>query len=166
MSNPLSDPTFWAILIVVLAVLIFESIITTRGLKNQVYLSYIKPTIQPPGFIFSIAWLILFGIIIYSWWSSLNNAINHNNTTYIILINVFFALNLIINFYWVYVFFYKFNYRLGVFVLIFLIIETIAVIIISTKYNFLDGGLLIIYLAWLLFATYLNYQYLELNNKC
>jgi hypothetical protein len=51
----LSGLIFWAIVIIILAVLISETIITTKGLKIPTYLNFIKPIIQPLGYVFLVA---------------------------------------------------------------------------------------------------------------
>jgi tryptophan-rich sensory protein len=163
MSSFLSNWQFWLYLIIVLIVLIIETIITIKGLKNPTYQNFQKPSIQPRSIVFSIAWLILFGIIIYAWYESTHVAESKNVST--TTLQILFGLNLLLNFLWVVVFFYKFDYKISLFILVLLVIETIALIVVVSKYSTTAAILLGIYLLWLLFATYLNYQYLILNNE-
>lgn len=156
---------FWLYFSIVLVVLIIETIITTIGLKNPAYKNFNRPSIQPPGIVFSIAWLILFAIIIYAWYESTQNAKNKGSSSDVAILNTLFGINLFINFLWVVVFFYAFDYTSGLLILILLVIATIFLIIEVAKFSGLAAGLLGIYLAWLLFATYLNFQYVILNKR-
>jgi benzodiazapine receptor len=153
-----TDGLFWIYFSIVLIILIVETIITTRGLKNTSYLTLKRPKIQPAPIVFSVAWLILFGIIIYAWYESVHNS---NDTA----LNILFGINLLLNFLWVFVFFYQFHYVLSLVILILLVMETAFLVGYIYQFAPVAAYLLGLYTAWLIFATYLNYQYVMLNRN-
>ena len=118
-----------------------------------------KPFLNPPGWIFSPVWIILYGtllaaIIIYS------VVITKEKKFFGYVI---FTVHMIFNFLWSPVFFilHKINISFAI-----IIIMDITAIILIKKFlsvSKIAGLILIPYLLWILFATYLNFQFLVLN---
>lgn len=128
-------------------------------IKNQIYLydMLTKPLLAPPSIIFPIVWTILYilmGVSFYLIW-------NNKNTN----IDAFIAygLQLFFNFFWPILFF-----NAGLLFVSFVWILLLGIVLIDTIYIFfkenpLAGVLLVPYLIWLTFATYLNGMIYLLN---
>jgi benzodiazapine receptor len=153
------DKTLWIIILIVVLILILESYITSKGTQSDKYSSLNKPSWQPAPIVFSVVWIILFSIIIYAWYKG-NKLLEHGTRT---TVNVLFAINLFLNFLWVYVFFGQYQLTAGVVVLILLIISTIVLIWYLWRYAKTPAILLLLYLGWLFVALALNSSYVSLN---
>ena len=117
-----------------------------------------KPPLTPPGWLFPIVWTVLYllmGISAYLVLRSDDWKISDG-------IKYFFY-QLTVNFVWPIIFFRFEMYGTAVVVLGILILLTIATISEFSKTNKLSAWLLVPYLAWLLFALYLNIGVAFLN---
>lgn len=117
------------------------------------YKELVKPPLAPPGWIFGIAWTILYALL--------------GATLYYIVKNkdqkslLFYISQLAINFIWSFVFF-NFQMFILAYVMILIILGlTIALFYINRKSKFIC--LLIPYILWLMFASYLNLGIIVLN---
>ena len=79
------------------------------------------------------------------------------------LTSALLAAHLISNFIWTYLFFGLHSPVLALVDIAFLDISLIILIFLFWRTNVLAGALLIPYLIWVLFATYLNYGFYRLN---
>lgn len=125
---------------------------------NQVYKSFNKPPLSPPGIVFPIVWTILFilmGISIY-----LVMQENNPNKKEAKLI---YFIQLIINACWTPIFFGLKQYFLAFLWILMLILLVITMIIVFYKIKKTSAYLNIPYLIWLLFACYLNFGVFILN---
>lgn len=129
------------------------SYFTITGLEKDKYKKSKKPSWYPPGYAFSIAWSLIYLLYVYSW----TQASKYPS------INTIFALNMILNFLWTFFFFYLENWPLALFTLIALCLLLVSQISGLYKYSKLGSILLIPYLGWAVFATYLNYTMIDLN---
>lgn len=123
----------------------------------EVYNSLNKPVLNPPGFIFPIVWTILYvlmGISIYL----VSESETNDKKAYMIYI-----VQLVVNSLWTLIFFGYNNYLLSFIWIILLIALVIFMIIEFFKINKTAAYLQILYLLWLLFASYLNYSIHILN---
>lgn len=120
-----------------------------------------KPSWNPPGWVFGPVWTMLYimmGVSLYLVWKSGNN--NHLKRTAIGL----FAVQLILNFFWSFIFFdqqqpgWAFVEIIAMWVFILLTIFAFA------KVNKTAAWLLVPYISWVSFATILNYTIWKLNN--
>lgn len=123
------------------------------------YDSLTKPFLKPPAWIFTPVWIILYGIIlisiiIYTVTHSKKNKING----YIYLI-----LHMIFNLLWSPVFFALHRIDIALLVIVLMCITLIFMIYKFYSISKLAGALLIPYLCWIIFALYLNIQFLILN---
>ena len=131
--------------------------LATIGFKEPWYSSIIKPSFNPPDWIFAPVWTTLYlmmTIAIWFFWHSKNKDIN---TIYIYLIHLIF------NTTWSVVFFVFHNMLLALLILI-VLIGLIAVLIVRFKrVNIASYYLMIPYLLWCCFALTLNLTLILLN---
>jgi translocator protein len=125
------------------------------------FLNLEKPSFYPPGYLFGIVWTILYimiGVSLYLILQKTKEQKTKDKTPYIL-----FGAQLILNFFWTLIFF-------GLKNIVFAIIEIIAmwVLILLTilsfkKYSKTAAYLMIPYLLWVTFATFLTLSIYVLN---
>lgn len=139
------------------AVGLLSSFVT--GNIGNAYNDYTKPPLSPPGIIFPIVWGILYalmGIASYIVYEEGKGEKRREALT-------FYGLQLAVNFIWPIIFFRFEAYWVAV-VVIFVLLA--LVIITALKFKEISNAafwLLVPYIAWLLFATYLNIGVAVLN---
>ena len=120
-----------------------------------------KPFLTPPGFIFPIAWTILYVLMGISSYLIYNSTTANNKEKKIAL--TLYSVQLIFNFLWTPIFF-NFNLYLLSFIWIVILIILVVLMIASFYKISKPAALLQIpYLLWLIFAGYLNYSIYLLN---
>lgn len=131
---------------------IIGSIATSSSVKTW-FLTINKPSFQPPSWLFAPVWTLLFllmGISLYLVWNKKNDI-------------RWFWIQLFLNIVWSYLFFGLKNPTLAVFEIILLwfaiLITTIKFWSLNKKASFL----LLPYLAWVSFASFLNFSIARLN---
>lgn len=123
------------------------------GPTKSIYATYTKPPLSPPDWIFGIVWPLLYafmGIAVYLVYKSDIQIPERRKAL------ALFALQLFLNFMWSIIFF-RFNMLWGAFVIILLL--DIAVILTISTFNLINKKAVVLmlpYLFWILFATYLN----------
>ncbi len=124
--------------------------ILTSG-SYSIYENLSKPPLSPPGFIFPIVWIILYILMgISAYLIYISNSDEKN------LALKFYAVSLVVNFFWP-IFFFKFGlFWLAFFWLLLLIFIVAVTLILFKKINPTAARLLVPYLIWILFAAYLN----------
>ena len=135
------------------------SAIITRG-DMDLYSQIKNPPLSPPGWLFPVAWSILYtlmGISLYLVWNS--------NARYIAKRNayIFFGVQLFLNFIWSPIFFVGRQFLLAFIVLILMWSFTFGMIVSFYRISKLAGLLQIPYILWLTFAGYLNFAIYLLN---
>jgi len=121
------------------------------------YNTLIKPPFSPPGFIFPIAWSIIYILM------GISYLIFKNNNFYTQKEDKIYYSQLFVNLLWS-VFFFIFKWRLfTIFWTILLLILVIYLIILFFNKTKISAYLNITYLLWLLFATYLTIGVYILN---
>ena len=131
--------------------------LATIGFKEPWYSLLIKPSFNPPDWIFGPVWTTLYlmmTIAIWNFWHSKNKSMN---TVYIYFIHLLF------NTTWSVVFFVFHKMILALLVLIILISLIIILIIKFKRVNLLSYYLMIPYLLWCFFALLLNTSLIILN---
>ena len=131
--------------------------LATIVFKEPWYSSIIKPSFNPPDWIFTPVWTTLYlmmTIAIWFFWHSKNKDIN---TIYIYLIHLIF------NTTWSVVFFVFHNMLLALVILIVLIGLIIVLIVRFKRVNIASYYLMIPYLLWCCFALTLNLTLILLN---
>lgn len=126
-------------------------------IKNYIdYSTFVKPPFSPPKIIFPIMWSIIYVLLGISYYLYKKNIDNNE-------IDFIYYLQLIVNYLWSFIFF---AWKLRFFAIIWIIILLILVIILYksylTKYK-ISAYLLIPYIMWNIFATYLTIGIYILN---
>ena len=127
--------------------------------NSKWYSSLIKPYLTPPAFIFRPIWSILYflifiSLIIYI----LKNSEFNKFRGYL-----FFGIQMILNGLWSPIFFYFQNMKLALICII--LMDVFLILTIKEFYKISKPASLILipYLVWILFATYLNFGYILVN---
>jgi tryptophan-rich sensory protein len=129
----------------------------TIGFKEPWYSLLIKPTYNPPSWVFAPVWTTLYlmmTIAVWSFWHSKNKDVN---TVYI------YFIHLIFNTTWSVVFFVFHKIFLALVVLIILILFIVIIMIRFRSVNIISYYLMIPYLLWCFYALVLNVSLLVLN---
>jgi len=128
------------------------SVFTSINVDSEWYYS-IKPSITPPNWVFPVVWNILFFLIglslFFAWIKS-----NKKQKTKIAIL---FSMNLFLNVFWSFFFFFLQNPTLAFADLILLVFSIIAMILFVKKIETKSATLLIPYLLWVCFAGILNF---------
>ena len=129
------------------------------GNQGVIYTSFVKPPLSPPGWLFGVIWPVLYllmsiaAYIIYQ----IPQTLERKEAT------TFYWIQLFVNFLWPIVFFRFEWYWIAVGVIILLDILVSITTLRFYKINKAAGYLMITYLLWILFATYLNIGIAVLN---
>jgi tryptophan-rich sensory protein len=124
------------------------------------YVALRKPSWQPPDWLFGPAWTLIFGLCALSGYLAWRNAPNRGGRDGVIAL---FALNAFLNVFWSALFFRlkRPDWALPESGLLWLSI--LLMIVALFRYSKTASALLVPYLAWVLFATVLNWAVVELN---
>jgi tryptophan-rich sensory protein len=131
----------------------------SSGNVGQIYASLIKPPLSPPGWLFGVVWPILYllmGIAAYIIYQAPQSPEREK------AINLYWV-QLFINFLWPIVFFRFEWFWISVLVILLLDVLVLITTILFYRINKIAGYLMIPYLLWILFATYLNIGIAVLN---
>lgn len=129
------------------------SYFTAKTTKSRWY-ECIKPSLTPPSYVFPIVWTILYIFIAIAFSRSMTN----ND------IRKLFAINLILNVAWCFLYFSQ-KQLISSFIVISLLWITIAQIIYMTD-DIITRRLMYPYLAWITFAAILNAMSISRDEKC
>lgn len=129
---------------------LLASYFTNVGLDDPKYKSLKKPSWFPPGYAFGIAWTIIYILFALSWYR-------------VPKLNYIYLLNLLFNVLWCFVFFYKNMYNTAFYILLTLNVILLAQIGLVYRVDSISAYMLIPYLIWTCFASYLNYSINDLN---
>jgi translocator protein len=132
----------------------------TNTQNNDWYDTIVKPSWNPPGYLFGPVWTTLYllmGISLWIVWKSNSNEEMRMEAMQL------FAAQLFLNFWWTIIFF-KFHSPIAAFIEIILMI----VLIFYTIFRFAEisktaAWLLVPYISWVCFAAILNYKLWVLN---
>jgi tryptophan-rich sensory protein len=123
------------------------------------YASLNRPTINPPNWVFGPVWTMLYilmGISLFMVWSSSQSRQRN-------LALVSFSVQLLLNFFWSFFFFYFRMIGMALVEIIILWLSIIVMIYLFRKIKPVAAYLNIPYLLWVSFATILNAAYFNLN---
>ena len=129
----------------------------TIGFKEPWYSLLIKPSFNPPDWIFAPVWTTLYLMMATSIWIFWHSKSRDMNTVYI------YFIHLIINTTWSVVFFVFHKIFFALVVLIILIFLIIILILRFRRVNMVSYYLMIPYLLWCFYALILNTSLLILN---
>jgi translocator protein len=129
------------------------------------YAGLTKPFFNPPNWLFAPAWTILFLLMGISLYIILESGVEKNNQKNGLKKKaiIFFIIQFFFNFLWSLLFFGLKNPLLGFIGILILIVFIVLTIIYFYKINKTAAYLLIPYIAWVCFATILNFSILLLN---
>jgi len=117
---------------------------------------------SPPGWVFGVAWSVLYGLISaagFLYWLNYPAITSTRNA-----ILILFFINLVLNKIWTPLFFGANRKGLAFFDLVLTLGTSIAVVVLfGIEQAWLSFGLYIAYPVWLLYAGYLNLQWWRLN---
>ena len=139
------------------AVGLLSSFVT--GNIGDAYTNYTKPPLSPPGILFPIVWIILYalmGVASYIIYDAKRGEKQHEALT-------FYGLQLAVNFIWPIIFFRFEAYWVAVIVILILLALVLITAVKFKELNVTAFWLLAPYVAWLIFATYLNIGVAVLN---
>lgn len=151
------EKTFDLIISVLLTLLIGTLSAFLVGNMPMQYNEIIKPFYSPPAFVFPIVWTILYILMGVSFYLALQG----NNKRQVIIV---YAIQLLINVLWSFIFFNQQRYLLSTLWIILLIIAIIWMMYTFYKVNPLSAYLQIPYLIWCVFALILNFHIFLLNS--
>lgn len=117
-----------------------------------------KPPLQPPGWVFGAVWPVLYvatGVALFLIWKSTGT---HKGQALVL-----FAVQAILNAAWSLAFFGMDQPWLGLVIILALVVTVILCIVRFRSLSQWASWLFMPYLAWLLFATYLNIGIIVLN---
>jgi len=137
---------------------IIGSVFTFTSVKTW-YVNLIRPGWNPPSWLFGPVWIILYilmGIAAYFVWQNKDIPLAK-------LALLFYGLQLLLNALWPIIFFGFKNPGLAFIEIIILSIFIIITTVLFWKINTHAGILLLPYILWTLFATFLNYAIWRLN---
>lgn len=118
-----------------------------------------KPALNPPSEIFGPVWAFMYTLIFISFTTFMYAKTDLNKKQGI----TFFLIQLLLNFSWSPAFFYLHDIKLSFVIIVFLLIFIILTTISFYKVSKISAFLLIPYLLWVSFATYLNFELMRLN---
>jgi len=146
-------------LIIIIIMILTTSFLSMSKIDSW-YINLNKSPLTPPGYVFSIVWIILYIMISISVWIILTLQKNENQFTLPIIL---FIIQLILNFLWSPLFFkYHLIYE-SLFLLFVIWILVLIIIYLFYSISKIASILLIPYIIWLSFALYLNF-YIANNN--
>ena len=129
----------------------------TIGFKEPWYSLLIKPSYNPPDWIFAPVWTTLYLMMTLAIWIFWHSKNRNMNTIYI------YFIHLIFNTTWSVVFFIFHKIFLALVVLVILIFLIIVLIVRFKRVNKVSSYLMIPYLLWSCYALFLNLNLYILN---
>jgi tryptophan-rich sensory protein len=133
------------------------SIATFQGLQNF-YPSLVKPSWNPPNWLFAPVWTVLYGLMAAAAWQILES----DNPNKGIALSVF-VLQLAFNGLWSWLFFGWGKFGLSTIECAVMWVLILVTLLLFWKIKPVAGALLLPYLAWVAFATFLNFTIWRLN---
>ena len=133
--------------------------LSQSGAGNPWFDGLLKPDLFPPPALFGIVWTVLYALmglalaLVGSAWGARGRG----------LAVALFAAQFLVNLTWSPVFFGMRQITGGLIVIAILDILVVTTLVLFWRIRKLAGLLLLPYLAWILFATVLNYEFLQLN---
>ena len=131
----------------------------TVGEIENWYTTIQKPSLTPPDWVFGPVWTLLYilmGVAFYFFWSTKTEKSKKTGFA-------FFFTQLLLNFLWSFFFFNLHNPILALIDIVLLIIAILGTMYLFFKVSANAVYLLIPYLLWVCFATWLNYQIIVMN---
>lgn len=134
--------------------------LSNSGYGNYWFDELAKPAAMPPGWAFGVAWTILYALLGVALAIVWNAPSSGARTAGLVL----FFIQLALNFSWSPLFFRAHQVGLALAVIIAMLALSVATTAAFTRASKAAAGLMLPYLAWLAFATFLNFEILRLNS--
>jgi len=131
-------------------------LIGINNIPGEWYQSLVKPSFNPPNWIFAPVWSILYVMIGFT---GARTFLDHRDTTAM----RFWVAQMIFNFAWSPLFFGFREIAMALIVILALLISIVGFIVVSRKQDILSALLFVPYLAWVAFATLLNTSIFLMN---
>lgn len=151
----------WSLVCIPLCVLLgfLSGKASVSGPENPWFAALVKPAAYPPPLVFPIVWSALYVMM----GLALAMVLAARGAGGRGLAVAMFAVQLVLNLIWSPVFFGAHRITGGLVVIVLLDLALIATIVLFRKVRPVAALLLLPYLAWVLFATYLNWAFLAAN---
>ena len=135
--------------------------LSNSGFGNPWFDQLAKPAAMPPGWAFGVAWTILYILMGLAFALAVGGPNQHQRRQGALLL---FVAQLALNYSWSPIFFGFQQIELGLAVIMGVLVLASATAIAFARILPLAGWLLAPYVAWLGFATYLNFEIWRLNS--
>lgn len=148
-----------SLLVACIAVSFAPGVFGSQFKPGEWYALLTKPALTPPGWVFPIAWTILYltiGVALYAMWIHTSGRERRIPLT-------LFAIQLALNGAWSWLFFGCHAVTAALIDISLLWISIVAMMLVFARYNRSAATLLLPYLAWVSFATYLNFAIWRAN---
>jgi len=133
--------------------------LVTRQSVSTWYVALNKPPWTPPGWIFAPVWTLLYVLMAVAAWLVWQRRASHPVTW----AQGLFALQLLLNACWSFIFFGQRNLGLALLDIVLLLLALVVTVVCFWSIRPLAGALLAPYLVWVSFASALNYAIWRLN---
>lgn len=137
------------------------SVFTAMGMESW-YPALQQPDVAPPDWVFGPVWTTLFVLMGTAAWL-VWRAVGGGRDRAAKLALAVFALQFLVNVAWSAAFFGLQSIEAGLVVVAVLLVAILATMVAFARVDRRAAALLVPYLAWVTFATYLNYQFWVLN---
>ncbi|MEP7315406.1 MAG: TspO/MBR family protein [Sphingomicrobium sp.] len=134
-------------------------ILSNSGFENGWYFKLVKPTFQPPGWVFGAVWTTLYTMLGIALATILSEPDSKQRRTALAL----FGVQLGLNFAWSPIFFGAHMIDLALVVIVLMLLIATVAANLFRRIRPVAGWLMIPYLLWLCLATALNYETGNLN---
>lgn len=123
------------------------------------YAGLAKPSFNPPNQLFGPVWTVLYALMGVAAWLVWKQPSSRPRT----LALVWFCVQLALNFLWSFIFFYRHGLRAGFGEILVLWLAILVTMVFFFRLRRPAGWMLVPYLAWVSFASLLNWEILRLN---
>lgn len=152
----LSDFLYSFVIVAITA--LFCSYFNHVGMENF-YFSLNLSAANPPGYVFSFVWGILYILLILAFFLVINNK-EYEQSRYAAQL---FIANMFMQVLWTYAFFFNGWFLAGFIILLLMLLLTAYMMYVFHSVNKVAAWMLLPYLLWILFAAYLNWAVVYLN---
>ncbi len=160
LQPPANGPAAWIGLGFWLVVTFIAALIGSRFQPGEWYIGLTKPALTPPAWVFGPVWTLLYAMMAVVAWLVWRR---YGFTDAIVPLGLFLG-QLALNCLWSYLFFGLQRPELAFLDIIALWLAILATFVAFWHCHQLAGLLLLPYLLWVSFATYLNFQFWQLNS--
>lgn len=151
----------WALFVVPLVMLLgfLSGAIAGSGEENRWFQELVKPEAQPPGWVFPIAWTILYFMTAMA----LAIVLNARSAPQRMLGVGLFVTQFVLNLVWSPLFFGRHQVSSALYVIVAMFVAALATTLVFGRIRKSAAWLMVPYLAWLCFAGFLNNDIRRLN---